>query len=62
MNKIDLAAPKQVERAPRPGPKERGLELHFISAKTGDGVAELMERIWSTVGAVKDEEEAGEGE
>jgi hypothetical protein len=30
--------------------KERGLELHFISAKTGEGVEEVMEVLWDRVG------------
>jgi GTPase len=49
VNKTDLAAPGQVERL-RDLARERGLEVHFISAKTGDGVAELMKEIWAKVG------------
>jgi GTPase len=60
LNKIDLFPPEEIERL-RGLAKERGLELFFISAKTGEGVDALMERIWSTVGGVMDEEESGEG-
>jgi GTPase len=42
VNKIDLFPDEEIERL-RGLAEERGLELFFISAKTGEGVEEVMD-------------------
>lgn len=51
LNKIDLPATRAAADELRKRFAERGIELHVISAATGEGVAELLERLWARVHA-----------
>jgi GTPase len=61
VNKIDLAAPGQVETL-RERARELGIELFFISAKTGEGVDELMREIWERVRRASSEQRTANSE
>ncbi len=46
VNKIDLLAPEELERL-RDEAKDAGMEIFFISALKGDGLDQLVEKMWS---------------
>lgn len=51
LNKIDLPATRAAADELRQRFATRGIELHEISAATGEGIPELLERLWSRVHA-----------
>jgi 50S ribosomal subunit-associated GTPase HflX len=46
-NKIDVAADSKILRRLGTHLKKRGIPLHKVSAVTGDGVAALVEAMWT---------------
>jgi GTP-binding protein len=49
LNKIDLTDTRQAAPAVRQALAARGIELHEMSAATGEGVPEILEQLWRVV-------------
>jgi len=61
INKIDLLSPEALD-ALRQAARDTGVEASFMSALTGEGVEDVLERIWKAYVAYSEPEKADEPE
>jgi GTP-binding protein len=57
LNKIDLLDEEQLDQL-KTLAREAGLELHFLSARRGDGLEEFVDLLWSRLNALNEAEAA----